>query len=245
MTISPIIEEKEYPTLPLSASASDPDVVSYGDHPIVLDETSEFDIPSLIPQLVEDDLPGAEAFEKWGRKNRSENHEGVWHHYSADSKFETLLRDPNKLIDTGAIASVEVNVSTSAYDPFPVAIAGLWRKRCVSRIWQDAGLSVFVDVNVEGVARDLVFVGVPNDHCLYATKYQLNNIDGDPVGIDGLYDDWRIVRAHVTPLLDPLFVVYGGGKQIEDICNQEGWLYVPPAASKSRSESLEVDPGVN
>ena len=31
-----------------------------------------------------------------------------------------------------------------------VALAGMWRNRCVSRIWQEAGINVFVDLFVSG-----------------------------------------------------------------------------------------------
>ena len=220
----------EYEMLPLAASATDPTAASYGEHIVPIGALAQFELPQLESQKCPELVPYAHDWVKWGRKNRAEE-AAAWHFYTNDGRFETVLRAPELIVKTGAEIVTEVNVSTSSFDPFPVALAGLWRKRCVTRVLQDAGIKVCIDMNVEGIQRGLTLIGVPSTHELYSTKYQATNIEGDPVGIDGLYEDYQAVIDHTDESVAPFFVVYGGGKQVAKECEEHGWFHIP-ATSK-------------
>lgn len=212
--------------IPLTASSTSAGSVCYGTHPITLsDSTNNLDLPDLIPQST-DHVPAGEVWEKWERSKRSELAE-AWHFYCVDAKFETILREPQKVIDTGAEFAVEVNVRSFQDDPLPIALAGLWRKRCVSRIWQEAGINVFVDLFVDGWSRELVLEGVPKDHCLYATKFARSGRDDQLLGLKALAADHALAVSHCSNPEKLRFAVYGGGKQVKLVCEMNGWLWLP------------------
>ena len=217
----------EFETMPLAATATDTAVSNYGEHPLPEDtRVSSMELPVLDGQSLIT-VPDGPQWNKWGRWKRSAASE-AWHFYCVDSKFETLLRDPMKLADTGASCAVEVNISSFGDDPLPVALAGLYRKRCVSKIWQEQGVNVFIDLFVDGWTRELVLDGVPTDHCLYATKYAKADMSGSPLGIEAIAADFALAATHCSKPEQMVFAVYGGGKQISDLCRKNSWLWLPP-----------------
>ena len=224
-TTSPKSIDTEYSLIPLEASVTtDITRVAYGSHLVPLDVAGDFDLPQLIAQkMPSEGLP--ESWEKWGRRNRAAEADAVMF-YCVDSKFSTLLREPWKLIDTGAKFSTEINVSSYEDDPFPVALAGLFRKRCATRVFQDAGINVFVDMHVDGISRTLIFNGVPDTHELYCTKYCLHDTDGNYLGMEAVYEDFDLVQQHVAEGVEPTFVVYNvPAKHMEEVTNN-GWIPV-------------------
>lgn len=150
-----------------------------------------------------------------------------------DSKFECTLRDPFKLINTGAEFAVDVNVSSYSNDPLPVALAGLWRKRFVSRIWQEQGVNIFIDLFVDGWIREMMFDGVPSDHCLCATKYAKSDLNGNPLGMAALAEDFAAVIQHSTDHESLLFAAYGSGAEVKEQCELNNWLWLPPYTTKT------------
>ena len=131
------------------------------------------------------------------------------------------------MVDTGAAFAVEVNVSSYGNDPLAVALAGLWRKRCISRIWQEQGINVFIDLFADGWTRELSLEGVPTSHCLYATKYAKTDLSGHELGLRGLLDDFVMAADHCDDHDNLIFAVYGGGGRVQQLCDENGWLYLP------------------
>ena len=213
-------------TLPLAATNTGADN-SFGCHPSpAIDSLNQWDLPQLVAQSA---LPlPSECWEKWGRKGRSSQAD-AWHFFASDYKFESLLRQPTLLLRTGARQAIECNVSTFADDPLPVALAGLFRKRCVSQVWQMSGVEVFIDLNVCGRARKLVTVGVPRNHTLWASKWMLRDTTGVECRWKVLEDDFALARQHVDPELPLQFVVYGGGQKVRAGCDERGWHWIPNA----------------
>ena len=119
-----------------------------------------------------------------------------------------------------------MNASSFEGDPLPVALANLFRKRCVTRYWQDHGVQVAIDLNVSGLTLDYLFEGVPKTHTFYATKYQVKDIDGFPVGIEGLDNDFQFANDHVDPDLPINSLVYGGGKKVQQHCENNGSIWL-------------------
>ena len=183
-------------------------------------------MPELMPQ--QGPYLPPDAWHKWGRKGRTTSAD-AWHFYVQDYKFESLLRDPRLLLRTGAAQAVECNVSTYGDDPLPVALAGLFRRRCVTQQWQMAGVKVAIDLNLCGIARELVTVGVPHDHTLWATKWMLRDTTKVEMRWAALEDDYAVARAHVLPELPVEFLVYGGGQKVRAGCEARGWHWLPNA----------------
>lgn len=223
----------EYDIFEVSASTSYSDTRDYGSHPAPLDYTEEFELPVLLAQKVPEAIPSGEEWLKWGRW-RKQKTSPAWHFYASDVKFASLLRDPGLLTDTGAVFAAEVNCSSFEDDPLPVALAAMWRKRCISRFWQDQGVNVFIDLNVAGWSREVMFDGVPTDHELFCTRYMKTDLSGDQAGVDLLYEDYEAVVNHVDDDADVLFAVYGGGKKLGELCAENGWLWLPPYNHKAK-----------
>jgi hypothetical protein len=212
-------------TIPLHCTETNTNQRYYGNHPLPTGtDVTLYDIPCLLPQ--DCSPPPQEEWMKWGRWKRSET-ATAWHFYTTDTKFVSILRDPFKLVQTGARFAVEPNVSSYEGDPLPVALAGLYRKRCVSRIWQEQGVNVFVDLNVSGIARDNCLDGISRDHYLYATKYMKTDLGGNQCGIDTLMEDYQMAAYHVEKPSEIKFLVYGGGKKIQSLAQEKGWLWLP------------------
>ena len=214
------------PVLPLAATSTGAENSFGSHHAPEVKGLNSWDLPQLLPQ--QSNFICRTKWHKWGRKGRATRAD-AWHFYAADYKFESLLRQPTLLLRTGAQQAVECNVSTFGDDPLPVALAGLFRKRCVTQVWQQAGVDVAIDLNVCGHARDLVTVGVPTSHTLWASKWMLRDITGVECRWQVLEDDYALARRHVDPELPVQFLVYGGGQKVRAGCDERGWHWIPNA----------------
>ena len=225
-------EELHYLAFPLEATEVSAETCAYGAHLVPLDLEGGYDLPQLIAQsATADELPT--QWSKWGRVSRASQAEG-WLHYATDAKFQSVLRAPEKLIETGARFTTEINVSSFIEDPMPVALSQLFRKRCSTRVFQDAGLKVFIDLHVDGITRALVMEGVPTDHTLFCTKYAKHNLDGEYLGIEAVLEDYDLARSHVDDSLDVLFAVYGAPRSAADEIKSRGWIDIPSIATRLR-----------
>ena len=216
-----------YETIPLADTTTTTGVSTYGVHPLPVETTGAFDLPQLIGQQVTE-VPSASEWKKWGRHKRSEQSQ-AWHFYCCDYRFESTLRNPDLLLHTGATFAVEVNVSTHEGDPMAVALAGLYRKRSVTQFWQQNGVTTAIDLNVSGIARELVFEGLPTNHNIFASKYQVKDLAGEPIGLDGLVEDYLLADSYVEADTPINFIVYGGGNKVSQFCSDHGWLWIPNA----------------
>ena len=129
-----------YEIIEVGASSTHGSTRDYGVHPFPLEHTEEFELPILKAQQVPEEIIAGEDWLKWGRWKRDQK-ALAWHHYAADVKISTLLRNPQQLVESGAVMTTEINASSYGDDPLPVALASLWRKRCITRYWQDTGLT--------------------------------------------------------------------------------------------------------
>ena len=97
-----------YDIYEVAASTTYTETRDYGSHPAPLEYTEEFELPVLLGQKVPEEFPVGADWLKWGRW-RKEKEALAWHHYAADTKFATLLRQPELLLKSGAKFSTEVN----------------------------------------------------------------------------------------------------------------------------------------
>lgn len=153
---------------------------------------------------------------RWGKIARSSKMLGTYHFYTDDYKFRALWKDPRNLVNSGCAVIVEPNFSTNDNMPLAVGLWGIYRKRWLARYAQSVGIRVFVDLNVSPKFRELNQLGVPEGWMAFATR-ALSSYS------DRIVEDYEIARGYSE---DPLFVVYGGGKDVERLCQKEGWLHL-------------------
>jgi hypothetical protein len=173
---------------------------------------------------------------RWGAKARKERvEESTYQFFSDDYRFEGLWRDPTPIINSGCRAVVEPNFSTNGEMPRAVAKWFIYAKRWLARYWQSYDIEIWVDLAVNEWHSDIALLGVPKWH------YDANG-DFQPgyrayatyTYITG-YDDERLFRqydqavknAGVTTSEGLLFWVYGGEEHIQELCQEQGWLWTP------------------
>lgn len=176
-----------------------------------------WDIPmlDLSMQATALELPVA----KWGSLARAGLMKGTWHFYCEDYKFNGLWSNPATVVNTRCVAAIEPNFSTNEDMPQAATIWGIYRKRWLSRYWQSQGIRILVDLNVTPGAAELNLAGVPRGWGAFATRgysddrlHQLN--------------EQYALAVEIAAGRTPLFVVIGGGEQVQRACKFYGWVYL-------------------
>lgn len=177
----------------------------------------KYDIPMLNIGMQAEHI--VSPFFVWGHNSRRRNNPGTFCFYTDDYKFSALWKNPNSLPFTGCRVVVEPNYSTRDEMPEAVIIYKTYQKRWLSRFWQEGGIKVVVDLNVSRKSQEINLLGVPKGWGSYAIRS--HRTDNDM--IQESYD-----RAlHHSGNNITLFLVYGGGKKIREMCNKMGWLNIP------------------
>ena len=178
--------------------------------------SNDFGIPDLLPEMQAEKLTA--PLTRWGEIGRSVEMTGTYHFYTADYKFENVWRYPLQPIRTQAQALVECNFSTGSGQPLAVSLWDIYRKRWLARLWQSHGVRIWVDLNVDHSLRDYALLGVPEGWRAYCTR----GLDSDFASV---FMDYELACEHCKG--EPLFLVYGGGTLVENICLDRGWLWRP------------------
>jgi len=168
------------------------------------------------------DLP----FVAWGTQKRSVGMPGTWHFYVDDYRFKALFDHPENVSKSGCKSVVEPNFSIYQQTPRALSIWEVYRKRWLARFWQSCGIKVFADLNVNHDHMDINLMGIPEGWTAFATR--------------GYSDRWKdTIREHQIAgeiagdkVSQLLFVVYGGGKLVERMCGDHGFVWIPEQESK-------------
>jgi hypothetical protein len=174
-------------------------------------------IPTIHPDRQAWGLPG--PVRKWGSFKRGE-HAPTIHFYCDDYRFTRLWFDPSRLVESLPLVVVEPNFSTYAGMSRAEVLWGIYRKRDLARDWQDCGIAILVDLNVDPAFRDLSLLGVPEGWNAYATRVHR----GVPFAVVEA-DHAQAVEHSGRP--DPFFVVFGGGHSARVACRDRGWPWIP------------------
>lgn len=150
----------------------------------------------------------------WGSIARGTRMAGTWTFYVDDYRFSALLKAPLSLLETGCAAAVEPNITLHDQTPRAEVIWATYRKRCVARAWQDAGISVRVDLNTPATMRDLCMLGVPKGWRSFATRGYASRLNELANELD-FAREWG---GEGTTVL-----VYGGGKPVQALCQGRPW----------------------
>lgn len=184
---------------------------------IVLPSDNQWDVPTLRldtqAEFVE--LPVI----AWGSRARGAVMTGTWSFYGDDYRWSAVAKAPVQVVATGCKAAIELNFSVFDQTPRAEILWSVYRKRLVARQWQDAGVRVFVDLNVPAAHRELCLLGVPAGWRAFATR-------GYARRLDDLQGEWATAYDRAGDAL--LFLVYGGGPKVEVACRElTGAVYVP------------------
>jgi hypothetical protein len=177
------------------------------------------EIPRLDPEMQAVELP--HPVTKWGSIARSSAMSGTYHHFTEDVKFRAHWVKPDRLPASGCRVAVEVNYSSWPDQPIDDVLKGIYKKRWLARYWQSRGVRIVVDLNVADGFRDCALLGVPAGWRAYATRKHWATTVGE------IEDDWRAARDHAGGPDGLMFVVFGGWKQVRDLCRERGWAWVP------------------
>lgn len=140
------------------------------------------------------------------------------HFYVDDYRFATIWENPAKIISNHLKQIVEVNYSLFHTTPIARGLERIYKKRWLSRYWQECGLLVYVDLNVSPKFYDLNRLGIPDGYNAFCTR-------GYRGKIDYLKAEHQIARE-ISGLDSPNLIIYGGGKVIHDYCMEHSLLYV-------------------
>lgn len=198
-----------------------------GDVPDALFPTdNEWQIPLLDIKRQADavDLPVV----TWGSIARTSRIKGTWHFYTDDDRYIELWVDPSPVPNTGCVNCVEPNFSVYDQMPRAVGLYRIYQKRWIARYWQSLGIRVFVDLNVSAPFADLNLLGVPEGWRAYATRGYTDQL--------GALDREHGLAVERAGSDDVLFLVYGGGKAVIDLCGRRGWVHIEEHMDRVRAE---------
>jgi len=160
----------------------------------------------------------------WGSVSRKADWVKTWHFYSDDYRWSKLIKQPWDLLPTRPVICCEMNISIFDDSPAALALAEIYKKRLASRLWQERGIEILVDLYVPERLMDWNLLGVPAGWKAYSTRASAKRVPEL---------DMRFERAKAHAGTDNiLFAVFGGGEVVADWCQQTGATHVPYAAKK-------------
>lgn len=210
------------------------------DTPFPTDNFWGIPVLSLKMQATALDLP----FVQWGDIARKTKFRGTYHTYAEDDKFEALWKDPTGPVASNCINCVEPNFSNYSDAQRGYVMGLLYKKRWVARYWQEVGIQIFVDMNINSTFLDndpacprQGMLGVPPGWRAYCTRgyadHPTKNHSQYAVAVERFDQGTPEQKGRHK---DIIFVVYGGGKTIEKVCQENGWIFVRDRRSYQRDE---------
>lgn len=191
--------------------------------------SNDFEIPDLLAGVE----PNPEMpFEAWGASYRRGKFRGTWHYYTDDYRFTSVWDKPRLITESGCAAIVEPNYSVFDQTPLPAVLWATYRKRWLARFCQEAGIGVWVDLNVSETHSELNLLGVPLGWKRFATR-----------GYDARIPD--LVREHGLAVQhaggDVILIVYGGGEAVGEACKSlPGALWIPAGTAPRKFKAPKL-----
>jgi hypothetical protein len=188
----------------------------------VPDAIWESDNPYGIPRLDINLQANAldQPAEQWmsraqGRKRKQT---GTYLFYVDDEKFTALWRDPSPLINSACVTVGELNYTLTDDTPRALGLYQTYKKRWISRFLQSEGIRIMVDMNVSQGWQKANLLGIPHGWKAYSTR-------GYTHYLDNLISQYHLAQNH-SGVINPLFVVYGGGIKVRQLCQDMAWIHV-------------------
>lgn len=127
-----------------------------------------FEIPNLLleQQAGKVELP----LSPWGANSRLRKDVATYHFYVDDYRFEALFKDPIKILTSGCKAVVEPNCSCHDQTPIAWGLQLIYKKRWLSRYFQECGIKVYADLNVSHKFIEYNKMGIPKGYNAFFTR---------------------------------------------------------------------------
>lgn len=180
------------------------------------ESNNEFEIPNLLldKQAGKILLP----FAPWGADSRLRKDVATYHFYVDDYRFEAIWKDPIKVLTSGVKALVEPNLSV--YDTTPVAygLQQIYKKRWISRYFQECGILVYADLNVSVKFKEYNKLGIPKGYNAFFTRGYADRVEYLKIELE--------VAREISGKQTPNLLVYGGGDEIRKFCTENSLVYI-------------------
>lgn len=190
---------------------------------------NEYGIPLLDINLQADCVELPCQIWKSRAQGRKRFNTGTFFFYVDDTKFTALKSDPTPLLNSLCTTAGELNYSMGADMPQAIVLALLYWKRWIARFWQSKGVRIIVDLNVAPRWQHLNLLGVPKGWKAYATR-------GYVAYLDVIEEQYAMAQTH-SGIVNPLFVVYGGGQRVVNLSQKRGWIHI----KEQRDETDEIN----
>ena len=182
----------------------------------IYESDNEFEIPRLLIEKQAGKL--VLPFAPWGADTRMKTGISTYHFYVDDYRFEAVWKNPFKVMQTGVIALVEPN--TSIFDTTPIAygLHQIYKKRWISRYFQECGILIYADLNVPLKFKEYNRMGIPVGYNAFFTRGYSDRLEYLKVEFE--------IAKDISGLQTPNFLVYGGGEKIRKFCIENSLVYV-------------------
>ena len=182
----------------------------------LFDSNNDFEIPNLLlsEQAGKLELP----LSTWGANTRLSKDVTTYHFYVDDYRFNAIWKDPTNLLTSGCKAIVEPNCSLHDQTPISFGLHLIYKKRWIARYCQECGIKVYADLNVAQKFVEYNMMGIPKGYNAFFTR----GLDG---WMESLKSDLEVARE-ISGLQTPNLIVYGGGKEIKEFCQNNNLLYI-------------------
>lgn len=195
---------------------STPDFYSTMMNDVLYESDNIYEIPNLLleRQAGKVELP----ITPWGANSRLTKGVTTHHFYVDDYRFERLWKDPSALLASGCKAIVEPNCSLHDQTPIAWGLQLIYKKRWLARYLQECGIKVYADINVSHKFIEYNKMGIPKGYNAFFTR-----------GLTGWMESLKLdlqVAREISGLEQPNLVVYGGGKDIQQFCRENGLLHL-------------------
>lgn len=182
----------------------------------IYESDNEFEIPNLLPnrQAGKLELP----FAPWGADSRLRKGISTYHFYVEDYRFEAIWKNPVKVLSSGVNAVIEPNLSLYDTTPVSFGLYQIYRKRWISRYFQECGVSLYADLNVARKFYGYNRLGIPEGWDAFATRGYADRMEYLKME--------HAIAKEISGKDVPNLIVYGGGKKIRDFCMKNSLVYI-------------------
>ena len=148
---------------------------------------------------------------------------GVLHFYTDDYRFTSIFSNPQKVLKARPRNIVEPNYSLFTETPMAFGLQMIYKKRYFSRLMQEQGIGVFVDLNVASKYYKVNLLGVPAGYRSFCTRGYADRV----VNLEFEYN----LAKSIAGDNELLFVIYGGGFECRRFAQKHNCIYVTPLVS--------------
>jgi hypothetical protein len=182
----------------------------------IYESNNEFEIPNLLieKQAGKLELP----FSPWGADTRAKKDIATYHFYVEDYRFEAIWKNPDKVLASGVKSIVEPNLSLFDTTPIAYGLHQIYKKRWISRYFQECGILVYAELNVSKKFKEYNKMGIPKEYNAFFTR-------GYSDRLEYLKEEFDIAKE-ISGLQTPNLIVYGGGKFVQKFCMENSLVYV-------------------